>query len=391
MNSDQKFEALMKVRQASGARKLSILAEFPDLQALLKTTYDPFIRFYVRERVTGEGTRMFDAETSTLLRKLSSRQLSGGAARSAVRTYMKSLTPNSAALFAMILDKNCRIGIAAKQINKVWPNLVPEHGVMLAHKFEASRCRFPMLASLKIDGVRATWIAKRQGFFSRNGHEYYGLGHLIPYLPTHLGEIDGELYIPGKTFQESSGDIRSSRVSPDAVFLVFDLPGYASSFTERYLHMLHTFPPMHEDGPPVKCVGHHEVHSSADIKDYLDWALRWGYEGLVLKTPNYAYQRKRSWDWMKLKPSDTADLVVVGAYEGEDKNAGKLGGITVRYGHKLVNVGTGFSDEQRAEFWPNFEPLLGRVVEVEFMEETDGGSLRHPVFKGFRYDKDSGE
>jgi DNA ligase-1 len=58
-------------------------------------------------------------------------------------------------------------------------------------------------------------------------------------------------------------------------------------------------------------------------------------------------------------------------------------------GHQIrVNVGSGFSDSNRDEFWGNREGVVGQIVEVRadaITQNQDGTySLRFPRFKGFR-------
>lgn len=87
----------------------------------------------------------------------------------------------------------------------------------------------------------------------------------------------------------------------------------------------------------------------------------------------------------------SADVVIINAFEGEGKYRGSLGGIVVLHGNVSVKVGGGFSDLQRQEFWEVWNncrnSLEGRLVEVEYHEETPDGSLRHPRFIRFRDDK----
>jgi ATP-dependent DNA ligase len=105
---------------------------------------------------------------------------------------------------------------------------------------------------------------------------------------------------------------------------------------------------------------------------------------------------------MKMKAEETLDLTVVDAFEGTGKYEGKLGGLTVLHEGLRVNVGSGFSDQQREEFWELYDEdmqrrkecgdrgedavdtLLGAVAEVQYHEVTPDGSLRHPRFVRFR-------
>jgi DNA ligase-1 len=51
----------------------------------------------------------------------------------------------------------------------------------------------------------------------------------------------------------------------------------------------------------------------------------------------------------------------------------------------IVRVGSGFTIDQRKEFYKNPKKILGKIITVQYFEETknqDGGlSLRFPTFK----------
>lgn len=137
-------------------------------------------------------------------------------------------------------------------------------------------------------------------------------------------------------------------------------------------------------------------------------------EGIVVKDMDALYEKKKSAAWMKLKNEETEDLRITGAYPGEPhtKYAEALGGVEVDFKGVTVNVGGGFSDDERFQLWADFTgkptfrtyknadgndqvkeytpsgPLVGRLLEVEFMEITPDGSLRHPRAVRFRDDKD---
>lgn len=54
-----------------------------------------------------------------------------------------------------------------------------------------------------------------------------------------------------------------------------------------------------------------------------------------------------------------------------------------------TNVGSGFSDAQRADIWKSRKKMLGRVVEIKgdaltMDQNQDTWSLRFPVFMQFR-------
>ena len=112
-----------------------------------------------------------------------------------------------------------------------------------------------------------------------------------------------------------------------------------------------------------------------------------------------SYKTKRHAGLLKVKEFYTDDLLVTGVYEGEkgSKYEGLLGGVYVDYKGNVVKVGSGFSDKEREEFFNDKDLIIGKVIEVQYFEETenqkdDGLSLRFPtykqVYKMIRDDKD---
>jgi DNA ligase-1 len=86
------------------------------------------------------------------------------------------------------------------------------------------------------------------------------------------------------------------------------------------------------------------------------------------------------------------DLTITDIEEGNDKYSGILGALVCQGeedGKKIfVNVGSGFSDEQRKNYWDNKSELIGKIVEVKcdaITKNQEGTySLRFPRFLKLR-------
>jgi DNA ligase-1 len=292
-----------------------------------------------------------------------------------------SLEPGSADWFCRVVNKKLRMGVSVKTVNAVFPNFIPEHNVMLAERYDKRRIKFPCYADVKLDGIRATYINGK--FFTRKGLIIPGLEDLEEFMNNvPEAEYDGELTVRGKTFQEGNGLIRAGKAGIDVVFNVFacrDNPNWKKELYDSFTRD----PQLEHFGlvqiVPSKLVSSHE---HVDIA-YAD-ARAHGYEGLVLKVPNYKYVGKRSYSWIKVKPKQDAEFRIIGVYEGEGKYVGMCGGIEVKYNGQINHVGTGFTDAQRQEFWDN--PPIGQRATIEWMEDTDDGNMRNPRFKGIRWD-----
>ena len=108
----------------------------------------------------------------------------------------------------------------------------------------------------------------------------------------------------------------------------------------------------------------------------------------MVKDPLAPYSFKRSTSFIKVKSWDSVEGAIENVIEGKGKYVGMLGVIAVRVkGVKnLVEVGSGFSDNDRMAFWKDREHLIGKYAEVKYQEATKD-SLRFPVFLRMREDK----
>lgn len=385
MNSDQVFDMLEVVANASGHSKFSLLHD--KMKLYLKWAYDPYKRFYLTDCANGHGTKVFSEETSKILRALSVRQISGYHAQDIVNNHTRELTKKSAFLFLRILRKDLRIGMAAKSINKVFPGLIPVHDVMLAKVFDPDRIMFPCYAGLKIDCVRAVYNPGTEKFYSRNGHEYFGLSHIVNEIIKQGIEtkIDVELAVKGGKFQWGSGKIRNHQSTPDAVAHIIELPEEKGSFLDR----LNTIKEITREAEYLIEIPHIIVRTHDEAFTLFKTVRKAGHEGLILRSMDYDYVNKRSFDWQKMKNIMDFDLKVIDIYEGKGKYKNQLGGVIVKYkfqgkgktptkfnrlGQK---VGGGFSDWERISFWSRPDKIISKTIQVIITEFTDDGNFRH--------------
>ena len=146
-------------------------------------------------------------------------------------------------------------------------------------------------------------------------------------------------------------------------------------------------------------------------------ACREGWEGVIAKRSDSAYEHRRSPHWLKMKCEATQELVVGGFTDPQGKRQG-LGALLVGYfeGKDFVyagKVGTGFDTKllldlraRLAALEVESTPFTIReglpklrahwvrpelVVQVAFMEWTSHGKLRHPRYVGLRIDKSARE
>ncbi|MGE4486126.1 MAG: DNA ligase [Oscillospiraceae bacterium] len=141
---------------------------------------------------------------------------------------------------------------------------------------------------------------------------------------------------------------------------------------------------------------------------YYNLAAQQDLEGIVAKHKDSKYTfDKRTKDWIKIKNLRDDDFVVCGYIK---KEKGVTSVVLGQYhekeliykGHVTLGISTEdfrlMSEAQKLEHPPFREPTSGNadaiwltpslVCTVKYMMKTSSGSMRQPVFKGIRFDKE---
>ena len=138
-----------------------------------------------------------------------------------------------------------------------------------------------------------------------------------------------------------------------------------------------------------------EVENYEEAKTLFEGLLADGQEGIILKDKRGIWENKRAKHQIKFKGEMECDLEIIAVEEGTGKNAGRTGALVCSGSDDgrdiTVNVGSGFSDSDRDDYWHNSNHIIGRTAEILCDVITcnmDGTySLRFPRFVRFRDDK----
>ena len=314
------------------------------------------------------------------------------------------------------------------------PGLVHDFSPMLAGAGTAADLRgLDWQFELKWDGVRALIVADaaRIRLISRNGND---VSASYPELtdracwPEQSFIADGEIVAIGPSGRPDFGllqtrmkltkaaDVAKARAATPLQLMVFDLLSVAGEDIRRMplrkrrarLEQLEW-----PDGRPV----HLSEVLDHEVEHLLESARELGLEGIMAKRVDGRYvSGERSKSWLKLKFERTQEVVVGGWRPGKGSRQNSVGsllvgipdGATLRY---VGRVGSGFSDRELKELRLQLNTLArktspftdvpaadssdahwvtpGLVGEVTFGEWTGGGKLRHPVWRGWRLDKNA--
>ena len=140
----------------------------------------------------------------------------------------------------------------------------------------------------------------------------------------------------------------------------------------------------------------YEVYNMDSLTELYEEKRAEGHEGLIVKDPQDIYKRGKKSGWWKLKPECEADGIIQGVNWGTPglANDGKVIGFSVLLETgRLVdanNISRALMDEFTANVKEHGEDYYnGWACQVNYMEATPDGSLRHPSFEKFRGTEDN--
>ena len=365
-----------------------------------------------------------------LCESLRTRSVTGGDAQAAIRNVMADFDSEQwNGMARRVLIKDLRCGVSEKTINKICKNSdwrIPVFECQLAQDStdQPNKLKGRMRLEVKLDGVRvlAVFNGHSVTLYSRNGKEFHNFTEIAQFLGTNRNlftqgtrtggrfVLDGE--IVGESFQKlmRQAHRKSDAQTAGMVYHVFDfIPlddferGYWNAQQHKRLACLDLARERLANSDMVQIMPGMEVDlDTAEGHDimrrFAEASVAEGYEGIMIKNLDAPYECKRSSFWMKWKPTISVDLNIVGFEEGTGRNAGRLGAIVCEgedNGRSIrVNVGSGFSDSDRDQYWVRRDLLLDHLVEVQadaVTQNKDGTySLRFPRFLRFR-DFEAGE
>ena len=375
----------------------------------------------VKEEKGGQGLSWDNFKQ--LAESLYRRNLTGHAARDAIQLAMGVATDTQwNDFYRRILIKDLRCGVSEKTVNTVAKKTgkdaykVPVFECMLAHDSanHEKKVKGKKLLEHKLDGVRCLTVIDYEQRtvvqYTRNGKVLENFGHITKALEDNLDNFGRSYVLDGEIMSGSFQDLmkqvhRKSNVeATDAVLHLFDIlplsefkSGESIMGQRRRSNMLKTFANIFADTGCIELVPQVEVDldtlvGEIEFKDFNKKAIEAGFEGVMLKSIDASYVCKRDTAWLKLKPFIEVSLEIKDVEEGTGRNEGRLGAIIcegVDDGKAIrVNVGSGFSDSDRDDYWRERADIIGHVVEVRadaVTQNQDGSySLRFPRFLKFR-------
>lgn len=410
------YETILELQRISGSIQKQVFIKRKEydgyLRKFLYYALNPLLTYNLSEKTlrqeppSGGGSCFNDIfDCCEQLSRL--RGIDGFTVRN-VLSFLSGFSAEERELYIKLLSKTLRLGLTAKSVNKVIPGLIPEWEVQQAFPID----KYPLpegehfWLTQKLNGVRATYYNGQ--LVARSGFPYSGVEHIISALAwadEHDVVLDGELILKDKgelsdneAFRVATGILNSDSMNKTCIcYTIFDAiprrdfessdPKTTYSIRRLLLSQFQTDKPEYVSVLPVL----YEGTDQSKIPELLDQMVREDKEGLMVNT-DVPYRRTRHRGILKVKRFYTMDLPIIRCEEGSGRLSGTLGAFALDHKGNEVKVGSGFTDEQREEFWSRRDELVGVLCEVKYKEVSyDKGtgleSLQFPIFVGLRTDK----
>lgn len=404
----------------SNSDKLKVIERYanqPDVLKVLQYTYDTFKQYGVTSANCKKRADLILPFTPysnifDLLDALANRDLTGHDAIETVNGFVEE-NKAYADLIWNIIDRNLKTRSTVSMINKAIPGLIPTFDVALAKAYDEKtqkkvKWEDGWFVSRKLDGVRCVTIIDMFGevkFFSRQGKEFLTLDNLkkdIKALGLTNTVLDGEVCIVDENGNEDFAGIikeikRKDHTIEKPFYWMFDMLDLEDfndktsqdTFSMRISKLLNlTFE------KPNELIGvlYQERCTDHIFSEMMAKSKANGWEGLMLRKDTQ-YKGKRSDDILKVKQMFDDEYVVVDLENdyhrvivgGQEVEEMMLKNVIIEHKGNRVQVGSGFSHEQRRHYFENPDEILGKQITVQYFEETTNKngthSLRFPVIK----------
>jgi DNA ligase-1 len=378
-------------------------------------TYNPYKKYNVTSKNCKKNSDLLGHANTygsifTILNDLANRVSTGHNAIANVNRFILENIQHEKLIYN-IIDRDLKMGASTSSINKVIPGCIPTFKVALANPYNVKRVDFKSgdwYGSRKLDGVRC--ICRKENdivtFFSRSGKEFLTLGNLENEILKIPGNfiLDGEICMVDKDGNEDfQGIMKQIRKKDHQIekpkFFVFDyltLEQFdnqtgTTPLTLRLRNGYHNLP-NDVNYDMLEFLPQEQLTTEEQFTEMAKAAEDAGFEGIMVRK-NVGYEGKRSHNLLKVKKFHDAEYTVLGTTNafirwtenGKQVERECLSNITIEHKGCKVNVGSGFSKEQREMYFKSPQDIIGKTVTIQYFEESEnqngGFSLRFPVLK----------
>ena len=428
--------------ESSTNEKMNILSKYKDNELLIQVLYlanSKRIKFYIKQIPSHSwGLKMSLTSALGLLSALSDKSVTGYDAIAHLTNILNSVDPDDGYIIERIIEKDCKIGMGTRNINKVIPDLIERTGYMGCKPYSKELilkllAKGTSYSQEKMDGRFVNIIIQGGEVLneSRQGEptlldnpafmqELIQLKDCVINAELTMGEYNG---VPISRY-ESNGIISSlisiankksnnEDVTKDiqkletkhlpyreALDLIrvtaWDILTIDEYFTrkckrkykERFADLnttLHGF-------KMLSIVETREVSTIEEVMAHFNEIVSRGNEGTVVKSMDGVWADTKPSYQVKIKMEVNLDLKIVGFNYGTGKNSTLISSLNVESEDGLLKTSpTGINEDDMEYITANQDKLLNTIVEVKcsgISQDNKGNySVLHPVFKILRTDK----
>lgn len=286
---------------------------------------------------------------------------------------------------------------------------------MLASPADLDAIRYPIFASPKLDGIRASVCG---GQLLTRSLKRVPNKHIHSVLSAaQLEGLDGELIVGSPTsptcYRDTVSGVMGQDGVPDYAYFVFDWWNHGQTFYSRRLDLQERLRGL-ANWTTLVPVDHVQIDDRAQLDAYETLMVTNGFEGIMLADPHAGYKFGRATtkggELLKVKRFVDAEARIVGMEEemfnGNEAETNELGrtkrstaaaGLTGKgtMGALIVqdketgvsfNIGTGFTAADRIAFWQARDLHIKARTVVKYKSFPIGvkDKPRHPVYLGLR-------
>lgn len=290
---------------------------------------------------------------------------------------------------------------------------------MLATDADLNKLRFPVYASPKLDGIRASVVDGR--LLTRTLKEVPNRFVYNALSKHNLTGLDGELIVgPASSptvYRDTVSGVMSREGVPQVTYWVFDLHDQDRwPYADRYDYLMNDRLAGDDLTTSVKIdyLAQTLIKDEAELQAYEAQTIGLGFEGVILRAIDSPYKFGRSTVkegyLLKLKRFCDSEAEILEVIEEmhngneattnelgrtkrsshQENKTGKqrMGALLVRDIHTGVEfqIGTGFTDLDKQQFW--LGDCQGGIVKYKYFPVGVKDKPRHPVYLGRRHKDD---
>lgn len=253
------------------------------------------------------------------------------------------------------------------------------------------------VATRKWDGIRLIFFLNNTGnrLLTRSGQDIIKKNLRFQKIVRELDDtiLDSEGITPSDYLGDVQSLVHRDAPSTQMRLVIFDCLRYKGEklihlpLAERRIYLRKAYNILKQHKFPVSI----EKLIRRSKKLYYRKIVGASGEGVMAKDLQAPYTPgKRTSAWIKVKPRNTYDFIILGFTSGTGKYKNQIGAIIygALYEGERVEVGksSGMTDSERLDMTRNPNKYIGKVAEFEAQEITRSGAMRHPEYIQLRPD-----